>query len=104
MTTTLWEYPSQHYDQWIDPDSGEVRRSSIRREERAPLAMQGDKEYVGATPSWIIWQLLQRYTRPGDTVLDPMCGSGTTLDWIGASRRSSSSASSSFAAAAVCRI
>ncbi|MBS0196286.1 MAG: DNA methylase [Planctomycetes bacterium] len=42
--------------------------------------MQGDKGYVGATPSWVIWQLLQRYTREGDVVLDPMCGSGTTLD------------------------
>jgi DNA modification methylase len=42
--------------------------------------MQGDKEYVGATPSWVIWQVLQRYTREGDTVVDPMCGSGTTLD------------------------
>ncbi len=42
--------------------------------------MQGDKDYVGATPSWVIWQLLQRYTREGDSVLDPMCGSGTTLD------------------------
>ncbi len=42
--------------------------------------MQGDREYIGATPSWIIWQLLSRYTRLGDKVLDPMCGSGTTLD------------------------
>jgi DNA modification methylase len=42
--------------------------------------MQGDKAYVGATPSWVIWQLLQRYTREGDLVVDPMCGSGTTLD------------------------
>lgn len=61
FTTTLWEYPSQHYD-------GKTSR------------MQGDKDYAGATPSWVIWQLLQRYTRAGDTVLDPMCGSGTTLD------------------------
>lgn len=61
-TTTLWEYPSQHYD---SPTVG---------------SMQGDKDYVGATPSWVIWQLLQRYTRPNDVVLDPMCGSGTTLD------------------------
>jgi DNA modification methylase len=61
LPTTLWEYPSQHYD--------------------SPRGrMQGDKAYVGATPSWIIWQLLQRYTREGDRVLDPMCGSGTTLD------------------------
>jgi DNA modification methylase len=57
-TTTLWEYPSQHY--------GET--------------LQGDKNYVGATPSWVIWQLLQRYTREGDLVVDPMCGSGTTID------------------------
>jgi DNA modification methylase len=42
--------------------------------------MQGDKDYVGATPSWVIWQLLQRYTRENDAILDPMCGSGTTLD------------------------
>lgn len=61
MTTTLWEYPSQHY---AIPGS----------------TMQGDQAYVGATPSWVIWQLLQRYTQPGQSVLDPMCGSGTTLD------------------------
>lgn len=61
FTTTLWEYPSQHYN-------------------AATGAMQGDKAYVGATPSWVIWQLLQRYTREGDVILDPMCGSGTTLD------------------------
>lgn len=56
--TTLWEYPSQHYGSH----------------------MQGDKRYVGATPSWVIWQLLQRYTRADDVVVDPMCGSGTTID------------------------
>ncbi len=58
QSTTLWEYPSQHY--------GET--------------MQGDKTYVGATPSYVIWNLLQRYTKPNDLVVDPMCGSGTTLD------------------------
>lgn len=57
-TTTLWDYPSQHYGE----------------------GMQGNKGYIGATPSYVIWNLLQRYTREGDTVLDPMCGSGTTLD------------------------
>lgn len=56
--TTLWEYPSQHYGSEI----------------------QGDQRYVGATPSWVIWNVLQRYTKPGDTVVDPFCGSGTTLD------------------------
>jgi len=56
--TTLWEYPSQHYGE----------------------RMQGDKAYAGATPSWVVWQLLQRYTREKDLVVDPMCGSGTTID------------------------
>lgn len=58
LTTTLWEYPSQHY--------GETS--------------QGSKHYTGATPSWVIWQLLTRYTREKDLVVDPMCGSGTTID------------------------
>jgi DNA modification methylase len=58
QTTTLWEYPSQHYGE----------------------GMQGDQSYIGATPSWVIWNLLERYTKPGDLVVDPMCGSGTTLD------------------------
>ncbi len=58
QTTTLWDFPSQHY--------GQIE--------------QGDSDYIGATPSYLIWNLMQRYTRPGDKVLDPMCGSGTTLD------------------------
>lgn len=58
MSTTLWEYPSQHYGAEI----------------------QGDKDYVGATPSYVIWNLLMRYTREKDLIVDPMCGSGTTLD------------------------
>jgi DNA modification methylase len=70
LTTTLWEYPSQHYESFVI--DGEVRRA------QAP--MQGDKAYIGATPSWIIWQLLVRYTREKDLVVDPMCGSGTTID------------------------
>src|SRR5205085_5911758 len=65
MTTTLWEYPSQDYG-------------------REP---HGDKDYVGATPAWVIWQLLSRYTREGDTILDPMCGSGTTVDVRSEERR-----------------
>ncbi len=73
LATTLWEYPSQHYDAWIGED-GQVHKS------RRFGGTQGSKEYVGATPSWVIWQCLMRYTRAGDTVLDPMCGSGTTLD------------------------
>ena len=62
FATTLWEYVSQHYD-----------ASDGSRE-------QGSKHYAGATPSWVVWQLLMRYTREGDTVVDPMVGSGTTID------------------------
>lgn len=58
QTTTLWEYPSQHYG----------------------IGEQGSKHYEGATPSWVIWNLLTRYTRKDDLVVDPMVGSGTTLD------------------------
>ncbi len=36
--------------------------------------------YRGATPSWVVWNLLERYTRAGDLVVDPFCGGGTTLD------------------------
>ncbi|WP_432799795.1 DNA methyltransferase [Poriferisphaera sp. WC338] len=56
--TTLWDYPSQHYGDDV----------------------QGDPNYRGATPSYVIWNLLQRYTEEGDLVIDPCCGSGTTLD------------------------
>jgi adenine-specific DNA-methyltransferase len=56
--TTLWDYPSQHYGE------GE----------------QGSSRYVGATPSYVIWNVIERYTKKGDLVVDPFCGSGTTLD------------------------
>lgn len=56
--TTLWDFPSQNY--------------GGRR--------QGDTAYTGATPSHVIWNLLERYTKPGELVVDPMAGSGTTLD------------------------
>lgn len=81
FTTTLWEYPSQHYDarNTIPPCPGAGARTGPGPEGRA-APTQGSKEYVGATPGWVIWQLLQRYTREGDVVVDPMCGSGTTLD------------------------
>ena len=77
LATTLWEYPSQHYDAFVS-EEGEVIKS--KSASKPGGAMQGHKEYVGASPSWVIWQCLMRYTREGDTVLDPMCGSGTTLD------------------------
>jgi DNA modification methylase len=58
QTTTFWDYPSQQYN---------------RR-------MEKHKEYQGATPAYIIWNLLMRYTKPKDLVVDPMCGSGTILE------------------------
>ena len=58
QVTTLWDFPSRNY--------GSGR--------------QGGDAYAGATPSYVIWNLLQRYTKPGDLVVDPMAGSGTTLD------------------------
>ena len=58
QTSTLWYYPSQQY-------GGEP---------------QGTPSFTGATPSYVIWNLLERYTREGDLVLDPFCGGGTTLD------------------------
>ncbi len=58
QVTTLWDFPSQNY-------GGQS---------------QGDTAYAGATPSYLIWNLLERYTKEGDLVVDPMAGSGTTLD------------------------
>jgi len=58
QTTTLWHHPSQQY--------GDV-----------PM---GTPAYPGSTPAYVIWNLITRYTREGDLVLDPFCGGGTTLD------------------------
>lgn len=56
--TTLWDYPKQSYG-------------------KTP---KGNNKYAGVTPAFIIWNLVQRYTQPGDLVVDPMAGSGTTID------------------------
>jgi adenine-specific DNA-methyltransferase len=58
MTTTMWDYPSQHYG----------------------TGQQGSQDYKGATPGWVVWQVVTRFTKEGHRVLDPFCGSGTTLD------------------------
>ena len=57
-STTLWDFPTQSYGS----------------------AKKGDSKYQGVTPAFIIYNMIQRYTEPGDLVLDPMCGSGTTID------------------------
>src|SRR5688572_2841922 len=58
QTTTLWYHPTQQYGDEV----------------------MGDPRFEGRTPAWVIWHLLQRYTRAGDLVVDPFCGGGTTLD------------------------
>lgn len=57
-TTTLWDFPTQNYGD----------------------RPHGDNKYSGVTPAFVIWNLLLRYTKEGDLVVDPMCGSGTTID------------------------
>jgi len=57
-TTSLWFHPSQQH---------------------GPRPM-GDPNYAGRTPSYVIWNLVQRYTQAGDLVVDPFAGGGTTLD------------------------
>ena len=57
-STTLWDFPTQNY--------GTIKK--------------GDSKFQGVTPAFIIYNMIQRYTEPNDMVLDPMCGSGTTID------------------------
>ena len=57
-STTLWDYPKQSYGS----------------------SPKGNNKYAGVTPAFIIYNLIKRYTVPGDLVVDPMCGSGTTID------------------------
>lgn len=56
--TTFWDFPRQSYG----------------------LTPKGDNKYPGVTPALIIYNLIWRYTDVGDLVVDPMAGSGTTLD------------------------
>jgi len=57
-TTTLWDYPKQSYGK----------------------KQKGDNKFQGVTPAFIVYNMISRYTKPGELVLDPMCGSGTTID------------------------
>lgn len=58
FSTTLWDFPTQSY--------GDTPK--------------GNNKYPGVTPAFIIYNLIHRYTEPGDLVCDPMAGSGTTID------------------------
>ncbi|MDI9642697.1 MAG: DNA methyltransferase [Archaeoglobales archaeon] len=57
-STTFWDFPRQSYG----------------------LTPKGDNKYPGVTPALVIYNMVWRYTEPGDLVVDPMAGSGTTLD------------------------
>ena len=57
-STTLWDYPRQSYG----------------------TTPKGSNKYAGVTPAFVIYNMVKRYTEPGDLVLDPMAGSGTTID------------------------
>ena len=64
-STTLWDFPKQSYG----------------------LTPKGNNKYAGVTPALIIYNMVWRYTEPGDLVVDPMCGSGTTIDVCKAEKR-----------------
>jgi len=57
-STTFWDFPKQSYG----------------------LTPKGDNKYPGVTPALVIYNMVWRYTDPGDLVVDLMAGSGTTLD------------------------
>ena len=63
--TTFWDFPRQSYG----------------------LTPKGNNKYAGVTPALIIYNMVWRYTDPGDLVVDPMCGSGTTIDVCKAEKR-----------------
>jgi DNA modification methylase len=65
--TTLWYFPKQGYG----------------------ATPKGDFNYSGVTPARVIYNLIWKYTKPGDLVVDPMCGSGTTIDVCEAENRKS---------------
>jgi DNA modification methylase len=65
MSTTLWDYHKQSYG----------------------TTPKGNNKYPGVTPAFIIYNLVWRYTKPGDLVIDPMAGSGTTIDVCKEERR-----------------
>ncbi|MHA2163925.1 MAG: DNA methyltransferase [Candidatus Thorarchaeota archaeon] len=44
------------------------------------LPLMGDGVYDGRIPGQIVWNMLYFFTKPGDLVLDPMVGGGTTID------------------------
>ncbi len=56
------------YTAWDFPDQG------------AGTTRFGDASFNGVTPALCALNVVRRYTRPGDLVVDPMAGSGTIAD------------------------
>jgi len=52
----------QHFDVWSFQNGG------------------GDSSYFGRMPPAVVENLLWLYTEPGDIVVDPFAGGGTTID------------------------
>jgi DNA modification methylase len=44
------------------------------------VGIKVNNKYPGVTPAFIIWNLIHRYTKEKDLVVDPMCGSGIAID------------------------
>jgi site-specific DNA-methyltransferase (adenine-specific) len=44
-----------------------------------PKGERDKNRVVGGKELWVMKRLVEDYSRPGDVVLDPVCGSGTTL-------------------------
>ncbi len=58
QTTTLWDFPYQS----------------------PPGESFGDQSFRGVTPAGLVWNLVLRFTQKGDWIVDPMAGSGTSVD------------------------
>ena len=58
-----------------------ARPKSLHKWGTLPGAYVGKREkqpHIGGKPLWLMRALIRDYTRPGDLVFDPCCGSGTT--------------------------
>lgn len=62
----------------VTVQDGPIRQLEIPRGADTSYFTHGLFRYVGKLPPPLVAYLLDRYTRTGDTVLDPMCGGGTT--------------------------
>jgi DNA modification methylase len=62
------------------PSASSPRPSGSTRRRTTAKANRAGRDTPGRTPSYIIWNLLQRYTKENELVVDCFAGSGTTLD------------------------